>query len=84
MDETALSSWGILLEEMAQKSLGETGDLGLVEGEEIRADESQPAFRNDRRVGRKRANIGRSSIVASSGDDLAWSKEKRSDRRSLD
>lgn len=36
MDETALIAMGILLEEMAQESLGETGDLILVEEEEIR------------------------------------------------
>ncbi|KAJ9195639.1 hypothetical protein DTO164E3_6715 [Paecilomyces variotii] len=36
MDETALIAMGILLEEMAQEYLGETGDLILVEEEEIR------------------------------------------------
>ncbi|KAJ9363437.1 hypothetical protein DTO280E4_2419 [Paecilomyces variotii] len=36
MDETALIAMGILLEEMAQESLGETDDLILVEEEEIR------------------------------------------------
>ncbi|KAJ9245798.1 hypothetical protein DTO271D3_1382 [Paecilomyces variotii] len=36
MDETALIAMGILLEGMAQESLGETGDLILVEEEEIR------------------------------------------------
>ncbi|EAU39418.1 conserved hypothetical protein [Aspergillus terreus NIH2624] len=82
MDETALIAMGILLEEMARESLGETGDLVLVEGEEIRADESQPVFRNDRRVGRKRANTGRSSILASSGDDLDSVVKKKKKKRS--
>ena len=35
MDETALICLGILLEEMAEHVLGETGDLAFVEGEEI-------------------------------------------------
>ncbi|PKX90956.1 uncharacterized protein P174DRAFT_423817 [Aspergillus novofumigatus IBT 16806] len=71
MDETALTAMGILLEEMAQESR-----------EEIRADESQPAFRNDRRMGRKRANTGRSSILAlaSSGDDLDSMVKKKKER----
>ncbi|KAL5359027.1 hypothetical protein BJX96DRAFT_173983 [Aspergillus floccosus] len=81
MDETALIAMGILLEEMARESLGETGDLVLVEGEEIRAEESQPAFRNGRRVGRKRANTGRSSILASSGDDLDSVVKKKKKKR---
>ena len=33
LDETALLSLGILLEEMADQALGETGDLALTEGE---------------------------------------------------
>jgi hypothetical protein len=35
LDETALIAMGILLEETAKESLGETGDLAFVEGEEI-------------------------------------------------
>jgi hypothetical protein len=70
MDETALIAMGILMEEMAKESLGETGDLVLVEGEEIRSDEDLPESRTERSVGRKRANTGRSSIMASSGDEL--------------
>ena len=35
MDETALLGLGILLEEMAEHVLGETGDLAFVEGEEV-------------------------------------------------
>ncbi|KAL1998189.1 hypothetical protein VTN02DRAFT_6684 [Thermoascus thermophilus] len=68
MDETALIAMGILLEEMAQESLGETGDLVLVEGEEISISDSDgpssgastPRFR------RKRTG----SLPASSGDEL--------------
>ncbi|KAF4220448.1 hypothetical protein CNMCM8980_001232 [Aspergillus fumigatiaffinis] len=76
MDETDLIAMGMMLEEMGQES-----------PEEIRAHESQPAFRNDRRVGRKRANTGRSnSILASSGDDLdtvVKKKKKRSKKPRL-
>ena len=35
LDETALLSLGVLLEEMAEHVLGDTGDLAFVEGEEI-------------------------------------------------
>ena len=35
LDETALLSLGILLEEMAEHVLGDTGDLAFVEGEEV-------------------------------------------------
>ena len=35
LDETALLSLGILLEEMAEHVLGDTGDLAFVEGEGI-------------------------------------------------
>ncbi|KAJ5384915.1 hypothetical protein N7517_002826 [Penicillium concentricum] len=39
MDETALLAIGILIEEMAKEELGETGDLALVEGEELSEEE---------------------------------------------
>ena len=34
MDETALLAMGILIEEAAKESLGETGDLTFTEGED--------------------------------------------------
>ncbi|KAF7586127.1 hypothetical protein BBP40_009423 [Aspergillus hancockii] len=88
MDETALIAMGILMEEMAKESLGETGDLVLVEGEEIQSDDDLPVFRAGRRIGRKRANTGRSSIMASSGDELGTMvrkthKKKRAKKRRL-
>ncbi|KAL4895596.1 hypothetical protein BDV59DRAFT_141715 [Aspergillus ambiguus] len=93
MDETALIATGILLEEMARESLGETGDLVLVEGEEIRMDEVE-VLQNGRRVGRKRSNTGRSSVLTSSGDERdsvekgrrrkkKKTKQKRSKKRRL-
>lgn len=39
MDETALLALGILIEEMAKEELGETGDLALVEGQELSDEE---------------------------------------------
>lgn len=42
MDETALLAVGILLEEAAGHILGETGDLALVEGEEISDHDGAP------------------------------------------
>ncbi|EAW10419.1 uncharacterized protein ACLA_048910 [Aspergillus clavatus NRRL 1] len=85
MDETALIAMGILLEEMARDSLGETGDLVLVEGEDIPTDEDRrPSKSAVRRSGRKRANTSQSMIMASSGDDLdSVVKRRRSKRRRL-
>lgn len=74
MDETALIAMGILVEEMAKEALGETGDLVLVEGEELsnEIDEtgaesnttnaSQPRERVRRR---KRSHTGASNKVSS-------------------
>ncbi|CAI7582123.1 unnamed protein product [Penicillium glandicola] len=41
MDETALIAMGILIEEMAKEQLGETGDLALVEGQELSEEEDE-------------------------------------------
>lgn len=85
MDETALIAMGILLEEMARESLGETGDMVLVEGEEI-TDEENGRFApkiKSHRVGRKRANT-QSSVLPSSGDDTEGVvKRKKSKKRKL-
>ncbi|RAK88383.1 hypothetical protein BO79DRAFT_148614 [Aspergillus costaricaensis CBS 115574] len=70
MDETALIAMGILMEEMAKESLGETGDMVLVEGEEIPTDELPLVPQLSRTMRRKRANTGQSSTMASSGDEL--------------
>ncbi|KAJ4300984.1 hypothetical protein N0V90_003073 [Kalmusia sp. IMI 367209] len=51
MDETALIALGILLEETAKETLGETGDLALVEA--VRDDEEE-AFANEEERGRER------------------------------
>ncbi|PTU24192.1 hypothetical protein P175DRAFT_0520141 [Aspergillus ochraceoroseus IBT 24754] len=69
MTGTALLGMGVLLEELAKESLGETGDLVLVEGEP---------------VGRKRAN-SLSGTQVSSGDDLdkIVKRQKRTKKRRL-
>ncbi|KAJ5748693.1 uncharacterized protein N7511_010389 [Penicillium nucicola] len=41
MDETALLAMGILIEEMSKDALGETGDLVLVEGQELVEEEEE-------------------------------------------
>lgn len=89
MDETALIAMGVLMEEMARESLGETGDMVLVEGEEITDGESsgRTSEIRRRRAGRKRTNT-QSSVLPSSGDDLdgvddGVVKRKRSKKRKL-
>ncbi|KAA8648883.1 hypothetical protein EYZ11_006421 [Aspergillus tanneri] len=84
MDETALIAMGIMIEEMARESLGETGDLVLVEGEEVPSDDNGDQLAPKiGRVGRKRANT-QGSMLASSGDDLdSVVKRKPSKKRRL-
>lgn len=77
MDETALIAMGILLEEMAQESLGETGDMVLVEGEEISDTDGQSSITSAPKFRRKRTNTGASSVPASSGDDLRKVRKKK-------
>lgn len=83
MDETALIAMGILLEEMANESLGETGDLVLVEGEVISDTEGQSNLASAVRTGRKRTNTVVSAIGASSGEELRGILKKHKKRRKL-
>lgn len=84
MDETALIAMGILLEEMAQECLGETGDMVLVEGEEISDTDGQSSVTSTPKFRRKRTNTGTSSIPASSGDDLRKvQKRKKKKKRKM-
>ncbi|KAL4886916.1 hypothetical protein BJY04DRAFT_43602 [Aspergillus karnatakaensis] len=84
MDGSALLFMGILMEEMAKESLGDTGDLVLVEGEPISSDD-EPTSRLGRKMRRKRANSGASSVYASSGEDLdsVVRRKRRSKKRRL-
>ncbi|KAJ5389751.1 uncharacterized protein N7496_000819 [Penicillium cataractarum] len=84
MDETALIAMGILVEEMAREALGETGDLVLVEGEELpngadetgaETDTTNASQSRDRARRRKRAHTGGSSMV-SSQDNLKGVRQK--------
>lgn len=83
MNGKSLMFMGVLLEELAKESLGDTGDLALVEGDDLPPDE--PTSKLGRRMGRKRANSRRSSIYASSGEDLdsVVKRKKRSKKRRL-
>ncbi|KAL4922355.1 hypothetical protein BDW62DRAFT_172380 [Aspergillus aurantiobrunneus] len=69
MDGKSLMFMGVLLEELAKESLGDTGDLALVEGDDLPTDD-EPTSRIGRKMGRKRTNSGLSSTYASSGEDL--------------
>ena len=63
MDETALLGLGILLEEMAEHVLGETGDLAFVEGEEVEGEVG--ADRGIDNVKRKEREMPEGSTTAS-------------------
>ncbi|KAL5050579.1 hypothetical protein BDW71DRAFT_103407 [Aspergillus fruticulosus] len=83
MNGKSLLFMGVLLEELAKESLGDTGDLALVEGDNILTDdESTTRFR--KRKGRKRAN-SLTSMYASSGEDLdsVVKRKKRYKKRRL-
>ncbi|KAL3465006.1 hypothetical protein BJX64DRAFT_285872 [Aspergillus heterothallicus] len=80
MNGRSLMFMGILLEELAKESLGDTGDLVLVEGETEPTDDETPSKTGRKR--RKRANSGM-SLYASSGEDLdsVARRNKRSKKR---
>ncbi|KAL3476971.1 hypothetical protein BJX99DRAFT_257873 [Aspergillus californicus] len=68
MNGKSLMFMGILLEELAKESLGETGDLALVEGDDMPSDDESTA-RVARTIRRKRSNSG-FSMYASSGEEF--------------
>ncbi|RDW81242.1 uncharacterized protein DSM5745_04799 [Aspergillus mulundensis] len=82
MNGRSLMFMGILLEELARESLGETGDLALVEGDTMPTDDE--ATSRPRKKGRKRAT-SLSSMYASSGEDLdtVVKRKKRNKRPRL-
>jgi hypothetical protein len=81
MDETALIAMGILLEEMAKESLGDTGDLVLVEGEKISDSDNRTGGMSLVQSARKRANTGVSTAYISSGDDLQTVRRRKQKKR---
>ncbi|OXV05261.1 hypothetical protein Egran_06971 [Elaphomyces granulatus] len=81
MDETALIAVGILLEEMARESLGDTGDLVLVEGEEISDREHQTDTAPSANLSKQRANRGIRNTYPSSGEELQLVRKKRKKRK---
>ncbi|RJE21219.1 hypothetical protein PHISCL_06432 [Aspergillus sclerotialis] len=86
MDETALIAMGILMEEMAKESLGETGDLVLVEGETISENEGgKPSLPlSDGGRGLKRAFSSQTSVLGISGNGLEDAvRNKKAKRRKV-
>lgn len=83
MDETALIAMGILLEEAAKESLGETGDMSFVEGEEIsNADGVFGGTQTAIKPGRKRSSRRSSTVLGDFRDiDEFRPKGKRKKRR---
>ncbi|KAH8700287.1 Mnd1 family-domain-containing protein [Talaromyces proteolyticus] len=88
MDETALIAMGILLEELASHSLGETGDLVLVESEEEDrySSESETSAISTGDGIRKRSNSVRSrgtSLISGSEEEMSSSQRniKRDKKR---
>jgi hypothetical protein len=82
MNGKSLMFVGILLEELAKESLGKTGDLVLVEGEDLTDDETSSTVGRRRR--RRKRSISATSIYASSGEDLdsvlRWNKRSKKRR----
>ncbi|KAL2870403.1 uncharacterized protein BJX67DRAFT_282530 [Aspergillus lucknowensis] len=84
MSGTSLMFMGVLLEELAKESLGDTGDLVLVQGEELTTDD-EDAPRCGRKKRCRRANSGTSDIYTSLGEELdtVVKRYKRSKKRRL-
>jgi hypothetical protein len=83
MDETALLAMGILLEEMAKESLGETGDLVLVEvAEDIDVSEGDSVpSQGDNSNRRKRSSTNRSTVHAIFREESRTVRRKASRKR---
>ncbi|KAL6234513.1 hypothetical protein BDW75DRAFT_162353 [Aspergillus navahoensis] len=83
MNGRSLLFMGVLLEELAKESLGDTGDLALVEGDNMPTDD-ESTTRSRKRKGRKRAG-SLSNMYASSGEDLdsVVKRKKRYKKRRL-
>ena len=83
LDETALMSLGILLEEMAVQVLGDTGDLGFVEGEELGGAEhkttAEDELESDGKVMEAAQDLASSEITE--GSSGAQKKRKRKRRK---
>ncbi|KAJ5163235.1 uncharacterized protein N7500_005065 [Penicillium coprophilum] len=76
MDETALLAMGILIEEMVKEELGETGDLALVEGQELSEEE-------DDKTGLESDTTTRSTARAARRKRASSIARQRSKRRKL-
>ncbi|KAL4817436.1 hypothetical protein BDW67DRAFT_159490 [Aspergillus spinulosporus] len=83
MNGRSLLFMGVLLEELAKESLGDTGDLALVEGDDMPTDD-ESVSKFGKRKRRKRASSF-SSMHASSGEDLdsVVKRKKRYKKRRL-
>ncbi|KAJ5095902.1 hypothetical protein NUU61_005258 [Penicillium alfredii] len=88
MDETALIAMGILVEEMAQEALGDTGDLVLVEGQELSDEEEPSGAESDgvpqlagRALRRKRANTAANCATVSTQENLKGVRKKLKRRK---
>lgn len=89
MDETALIAMGVLIEELAKEALGETGDLVLVEGQELSDDEdSHPGSESDsvprpvaKSLRRKRSNTTANPARAGSQHTTTGVRKKHKRRR---
>lgn len=83
MNETALIAMGILMEEMAKESLGETGDLVLVEGEPfLDGEDGKPSFSlSDGSRGLKRAYSSQITGLDIWGNDLENAVRNRKAKR---
>jgi hypothetical protein len=76
MDETALIAMGILVEEMAKEALGETGDLVLVEGEEVANEKDETGAETDNtNASQSRGRVRRGKRARTGANNMASSQE---------
>lgn len=77
MDETALIAMGVLVEEMAKDSLGDTGDLVLVEGEKILGGGKDPLVGSRGRQGRNPDHVIVLDDAGDDMDDVVWQRRSK-------
>ena len=80
LDETALLGLGVLLEEMAEHVLGDTGDLAFVEGEDT-ADAAHHAGKGPQTTNAEVIESSKTASVATTSAETGDSEVKRRHKR---
>ena len=83
LDETALLALGILLEEMAEHVLGDTGDLAFVEGEDISDAAHGPVKGSQTRNAEESESFKTASVATTSAETSDSEVKQKRKRRKI-